>query len=423
MKTIKNLCTTLPIMIALALFVACSSSGDDEKNYNSGYNDNIEGVWYTTEDDWIYVITNDMITQYELMHSNGYSLNPKSNSWLYSIEGDKIILNSNEAIAYSLSGNTLKFAGDGYVIILTKYNGTLDQLMDHLNEGVHPEDPTPQDPSTSELLPSEQQVQSELTSIYYCLSQFEYNQQTIESAQLRGETFTSSSEIISSAWENAYSVITRANLLLSLLKDNFFDYDINRYITEATALRSFVFYQMTNMWGDVPYYTEPLGIGDYYAKTDKGTILSNIQQSLNGIIDNIPNTSDNLHFGNKAAQILLSEISMVLGENETARSILSAISSSAEEDLFVIKSPDSTGGNMKVYNTKYVSLLLKEFDGMRAASAKDWFESENVYGVWAALKRLSYAKDLTGCDDNHLVLPIPDSELLWNPMITQNPGY
>ena len=47
----------------------------------------------------------------------------------------------------------------------------------------------------------------------------------------------------------------------------------------------------------------------------------------------------------------------------------------------------------------------------------------NEYGYWTALKRLGKAQSITGCYDYELLMPIPYDEIIYNPMMTQNPGY
>ena len=198
MKKIFTTISLFAIMIAAFSFAACSS-GDDDVIYSSSSSDDIEGIWYTTEDDWIFVITDDTITQYELLHTGngGYSLNSHSLSWLYTINGNKIILNGEDPVAFSLNGDNLKFSGDGYVMSLTKFNGTLTQLIDYLNEGVTPDNPTPQDPVIEEYpFLNEQEFLSVLSLAYESFTQFEYYQQTIEASQLKGEAFNASSEIV-----------------------------------------------------------------------------------------------------------------------------------------------------------------------------------------------------------------------------------
>ena len=49
-----------------------------------------------------------------------------------------------------------------------------------------------------------------------------------------------------------------------------------KYVAEMTALRSFVFYQMTIMWGDVPYFTKP-----FYLKYRLFNTISNNENDIN----------------------------------------------------------------------------------------------------------------------------------------------
>lgn len=422
MKKLYLTYSLLAMFVALLSFTAC---GDDEEKKNSSYSsDNIEGVWYTTEDDWVLVITNDMITQYELMHSGtkGYYFNSNSLSWLYTINGNKITLDGEESFAYSLSGNTLKISSEGQVIAYTKFNGTIDQLLDYLNEGFNPEEPPAPDHQTSEnMFSNEQDLLQYLAAVYETLSVFEEGQQSIETEQLKGKNFDASSEIVYSAWSNAYASISRVNIMLDALNNNSFNYDKNKYIIELMALRSFIYYQLTVMWGNVPYITEPIVEGSI-GRTDKSEILRQLYQALDNIINYFSSDSFELRFDGNAAKILYAEITMALGNYDPAVSVLSNIGSTSD-DYLLVKSSGSTSGYLKVYNKNYVTLLQNEFDGNRSSAVRSWYESENVYGVWAALKRLSAARELTGCDEDHLILPIPDREIIMNPMMTQNPGY
>ena len=48
---------------------------------------------------------------------------------------------------------------------------------------------------------------------------------------------------------------------------------------------------------------------------------------------------------------------------------------------------------------------------------------EHTNGYYAYLKRSGLAKEILGLEDYQLLLPIPSNEIMFNPYITQNPGY
>jgi hypothetical protein len=39
------------------------------------------------------------------------------------------------------------------------------------------------------------------------------------------------------------------------------------------------------------------------------------------------------------------------------------------------------------------------------------------------LKRTGKAQQVTGCKEHEILMPIPESEIIYNTNLTQNPGY
>src|SRR5690606_27094979 len=63
-----------------------------------------------------------------------------------------------------------------------------------------------------------------------------------------------------SDWTNYYRVIQTANILIDKLEEGISgvnDVDKRRYVAEATFLRSFAYFWMVRLYGDVVYYTDP----------------------------------------------------------------------------------------------------------------------------------------------------------------------
>ena len=131
MKQLKVWSMTMLMVMALPLMVACGSDSDDVKTINKS---ELMGTWYTLEDDWVIVIGNSSVVQYELWKSGGsYTLNPQTYTWNYTIEGNRMISDDGQWAEVSVNGNKMTVSANGQTINHTKYDGTPQQLMDYLN--------------------------------------------------------------------------------------------------------------------------------------------------------------------------------------------------------------------------------------------------------------------------------------------------
>ena len=132
MKQLKIWSMMMLMVMAMPLMVACGSDGDDVKTINKS---ELMGTWYTLEDDWVIMIGNSSVVQYELWKSGGsYTLNPQTYTWNYTIEGNKMISDDGQRAEVSVSGNQMTVSANGQTMNYTKYNGTPQQLMDYLNK-------------------------------------------------------------------------------------------------------------------------------------------------------------------------------------------------------------------------------------------------------------------------------------------------
>ena len=119
------------MVMAMPLMVACGSDGDDVKTINKS---ELMGTWYTLEDDWVIMIGNSSVVQYELWKSGGsYTLNPQTYTWNYTIEGNKMISDDGQWAEVSINGNKMTVSANGQTMNYSKYNGTPQQLLDYLN--------------------------------------------------------------------------------------------------------------------------------------------------------------------------------------------------------------------------------------------------------------------------------------------------
>ena len=132
MKQQKIWSMMMLMVMALPLMVACGSDSDDVKTINKS---ELMGTWYTLEDDWVIMIGNSSVVQYELWKSGGsYTLNPQTYTWNYTIEGNRMISDDGQWAEVSVSGNQMTVSANGQTMNYTKYDGTPQQLMDYLNK-------------------------------------------------------------------------------------------------------------------------------------------------------------------------------------------------------------------------------------------------------------------------------------------------
>ncbi|MBE6070321.1 MAG: hypothetical protein E7106_08960 [Prevotella sp.] len=132
MKRLRIWSMLMLLILALPMMVACGGDdGDDVKTINKS---DLIGTWYTLEDDWVIVIGNSSVTQYEIWSSGGtYSLNSYTYTWNYTINGNRMISDDGQEATISINGNMMIVSANGQTMNYTKYNGTPQQLIVYLN--------------------------------------------------------------------------------------------------------------------------------------------------------------------------------------------------------------------------------------------------------------------------------------------------
>lgn len=95
-------------------------------------------------------------------------------------------------------------------------------------------------------------------------------------------------------WQNLYAIILNANTILEELaqNDNISREQKDIFQAETLYLRSYAYYHLTNLWGDVPYYRDNLPISDIQMlpRTNVTTIRDEILQDLQTAQDGLPAT-------------------------------------------------------------------------------------------------------------------------------------
>ncbi len=88
-------------------------------------------------------------------------------------------------------------------------------------------------------------------------------------------------------WQNLYRIILNTNIILESIQDNenISEDAGRRFRGEALFMRAYSYYHLTNLWGDVPFYTENIGIDaiQVLGRTDveevRSAILADLQQA------------------------------------------------------------------------------------------------------------------------------------------------
>lgn len=308
--------------------------------------------------------------------------------------------------------------------------------------------PAPLEPQTSTeavAFSTEADLKGAINAVYLNAALMISYQQTLEAFRLKkidAETFGSSNinaenTTLSQTWINAYTAISRANYIIGHLEDGDYDYPTDYYLAEATALRSFVYYQLAMLWGDVPLVTEETDLFASLPTTKNEDVLTYAYNQLNGILEKFNSTNDAAHFSKISAQALKAEILLTINKNDDAKTLLSEIKDQVGDDAFHVHFisdnlemiPASYVSNLNstsdfcIYNKTYIDFLYREASGDTEGLADTWYSSTHLYGVWAAMKRLGVAQAKAACEEYELLMPIPMNELYLNPSIIQNPGY
>ena len=114
-------------------------------------------------------------------------------------------------------------------------------------------------------------------------------------------TINNDDPVINSTWNNYYNIINRANLLLSKIADKEATVVPNKdiYVGEAEFLRALAYFDLVNIYGDVPMITAPISIENAY-KTGREKV-STIYAEL--IIKDLLDAENKLPLKNSGADV------------------------------------------------------------------------------------------------------------------------
>ncbi len=122
---------------------------------------------------------------------------------------------------------------------------------------------------------------------------------------------------VSDTWKDLYRIILNANIIIDRVTGNEAitqeaQIDI---IAETTFIRALAYWHVTNLWGDAPYYTDPLTIDEIrtLGRTDEATIISGVLADLQLAEDNLQSSytgADRGRASKWAAAIIMAKIYM-----------------------------------------------------------------------------------------------------------------
>ena len=124
-----------------------------------------------------------------------------------------------------------------------------------------------------------------------------------ESTIRRGQA-TSSLDLFKNEWKDSYGGIKTCHVFLKNIDrvPNISEINKNRMIDEIRFIRAFIFFRMTNYYGDIPFFTEELSLEESYviSRTSKTKVMEFIHSELDDIIkrgylpksDNLPKSEN-----------------------------------------------------------------------------------------------------------------------------------
>ena len=297
-------------------------------------------------------------------------------------------------------------------------------------------DITPGHTSSEEsFINSEANAMMATAALYGKVRDFSLYQHYIEYLALTNqrESLKEDSQLLYDTWQSAYNAILPMNNIIEILENSELSW-APEYVSHAKVLRAFVYYNLTVLWGDVPYVVvktdEPL-----HPRTKANEIITNEISTIENICTSLEQLSgSSLSFSKASCGMLLAEMYLFKGDRVNARNTLRNIEHpDFTISLTDISSPDSyftTYGkeiwgedaeDITIYDAPLSDLYKAEIDCQFSDTGITWGRSQ--YGKWAMLKRLGKAQETTGCKDFELLMPIPGKEMSANPKLNQNEGY
>lgn len=292
----------------------------------------------------------------------------------------------------------------------------------------------------------------------------------------------SDNSYISTLWGNFYATIARNNIIRKQLTElSLSEQGVQEIVNEIDILQSplktlnaLSYYSMVTFWGDVPYITEPLDIGNMHvSRRNIDEIFKSLEEDLIIAFLELENKKNNFNveseeqfifFSNDVPRIVLAWIYMYQGNYMDARLLLQFVeqggyyqleketnySLNSSELIYGLKVENGLLNSSVVpvltYSDVILSLAECELRLGNNGSAREYLNSisqvknisvssDILIGIKDARKQVCNINYLAFLQRNNLIeaeigleeyqhlFPIPLRELNLNPNMTQNPGY
>ncbi|MEM9525539.1 MAG: RagB/SusD family nutrient uptake outer membrane protein [Bacteroidota bacterium] len=192
---------------------------------------------------------------------------------------------------------------------------------------------------------------------------------------------------IAQTWRDLYKIVLNATVILDNVTDNEnISADAqDRIIGEALFLRALAYYHLTNLWGDVPYYREDIGIQaiGQLGRTDKNLIraeiLQDLQQAQDLMYDEVPNALRG-RASKWVAAMVMAKIHLIEEDWQSALNKSLEIINSGRfallDDYGAVFDPTNEYNDEIIWELDFakdlISLLDQAFPGARFAGNANW---------------------------------------------------
>lgn len=158
-------------------------------------------------------------------------------------------------------------------------------------------------------------------------------------AGIASGSFDAANGTVATYWSQMFQTVSRANVMLAGMqksKDNVAAATFNRLEAEAVILRAWAYYHLMALYGDVPYYTEPLTPDRFYTqtRTPKATIAAALVADLQRVapaLDWKPRERGRVSRG--VAYGLEAKIQLLMGNHQAAADAARKVMDSGSYDL------------------------------------------------------------------------------------------
>lgn len=177
----------------------------------------------------------------------------------------------------------------------------------------------------------------------------DYTNTNISRKDVSGLTLSSTNSLVKSVWTKFYAVIEQCNILIDQMtkKPDLSPMNAKMMIAEGRFMRAWSYFNLVQLWGDVPLVTIPV----YNIETDnimpkraeKGQVLDFIVSELEDVSSILPDTPGSVSvlsgitykftISKAAAKLLLGKVYQFMGQNEDVIETLSYFMEGAEPSV------------------------------------------------------------------------------------------